>query len=131
MATSGAQPSAHSITQRLQAATSELQQLEQLVTSGKFSPRVLSEFRSAVDNVRLTAWTVQQWIGLEEQSRDPYAVMNSLAAARVSRATQMNQDLAIDLQSLEVGFDTKGLKELFASVDTLRDALAPLFPNRV
>ncbi len=131
MASSGAQPSATAITQRLQAATAELQELERLVVSGDFSPRVLSEFRSSVDSVRLTAWTVQQWIGLQEQSRDPYAVMSALSAARVARATQMNKDLAMDLQSLEVSFDTEGLAELFGSVDSLRDALAPLFPNKL
>lgn len=130
MGSYGTQPSVKSMTERLQAATAELQELERLVLSGDFSPRVLSEFRSAVDNVRLTAWTVQQWIGLQEQSRDPYKVMSTLAAARVARATQMNKDLAMDLQSLEVGFDTEGLPELHVSVNALHDALAPLFPNK-
>ena len=132
MGQSGTQQKAdgRSITERLQAATTELQALEQLVVSGNFSPRVLSEFRSAVDTIRQNAWAVQQWIGLQQQSRDPYSVMSILSAERVRRATQINNDLAMDLQSLEVGIETAGLKELFAAVNNLHECLAPLFPKK-
>jgi hypothetical protein len=130
---SGAQPKADAnfISERLKKATGELQDLEQQVVSGGVSPRVLSEFRSAVDNVRQTAWAVQQWIGLEQQSRDPYSVMSILSEERVRRATQINKDLAMDLQSLEVGLETPGLNELFRSVRDLHECLAPLFPNKL
>lgn len=120
-----------SMSLRLQAATTELQELERLVVSGNFSGRVLSEFRSAVDNVRQTAWTVQQWIGLQQQSRDPYAVMSALSAERVRRATQINRDLAIDLQALEIDLETKGLKDLYSAVNSLSESLAPLFPRKL
>ena len=133
MAQSGTQTKidGQSISERLKTATSELYELEKLVLSGSFSPRVLSEFRSAVDNVRQTSWAVQQWIGLEKQSRDPYSVMNILSAERVRRATEINKDLAIDLQSLEVGLETSGLKELFRAVSELQESLAPLFPKNI
>jgi hypothetical protein len=133
MAQSGTQPKVdtQSISERLKRATSELYELEQLVLSGSFSPRVLSEFRSAVDNVRQTSWAVQQWIGLQEQSRDPYSVMNILSTERVRRATEINKDLAIDLQSLEVGLETGGLKELYRAVTDLQESLAPLFPKKI
>jgi hypothetical protein len=132
MAQSGTQTKidGQSISERLKTATSELYELEKLVLSGSFSPRVLSEFRSAVDNVRQTSWAVQQWIGLEKQSRDPYSVMNILSAERVRRATEINKDLAIDLQSLEVGLETGGLKELFRAVSELQESLSPLFRRK-
>jgi hypothetical protein len=132
MAQSGTQTKidGQSISERLKTATSELYDLEKLVLSGSFSPRVLSEFRSAVDNVRQTSWAVQQWIGLEKQSRDPYSVMNILSAERVRRATEINKDLAIDLQSLEVGLETGGLKELFRAVSELQESLSPLFRRK-
>ena len=109
------------------ASTSELQELERLVRSGDFSPRVLSEFRSAVDNVRQTAWAVQNWIGLKEQKRDPYSVLSALSEERVRRATQIARDLTVDLQSLEVGLETEGLAELLRAVEGLRECLARLF----
>jgi hypothetical protein len=116
-----------SISERLLASTSELQELEKLVRSGDFSPRVLSEFRSAVDNVRQTAWAVQNWIGLKEQRRDPYSVLSVLSEERVRRAAQIARDLTVDLQSLEIGLETEGLAELFRAVEGLRECLAPLF----
>ena len=115
------------ISQRLLASTTELQELEKLVRSGDFSPRVLSDFRDAVDNIRQTAWAVQNWIGLKEQQRDPYSVLSSLSEERVRRATQIARDLTVDLQSLEVGLETEGLAELFRAVQALHECLARLF----
>lgn len=116
-----------SVSERLQAATEELQELEKLVISGDSSPRVLSDFRGAVDSIRQTAWAVQQWIELRNQDRDPYSVLGILAEERVRRATQINRDLTIDLESLEVGYETEGLAQLFRAVESLHDRLKPLF----
>jgi hypothetical protein len=48
--------SERSITTRLEAATRELNELEELVKSGALDSRVLSEFREAVDHIRSTTW---------------------------------------------------------------------------
>jgi multidrug resistance efflux pump len=121
------QQNVRSVSERLRTATTELQVLEQIIVSGDFSPRILSEFRNAVDSIRHTARTVQTWIGLQEQNRDPYTAMTTLSADRVRRATQIANDLTIDLQSLEVDFEIEGLEELFHAIEALRSRLAPLF----
>ena len=126
-AVDGNQSDQRSVSERLKAATDELQKLETLVVSGDSSPRVLSDFRGAVDSIRQTAWAVQQWTTLREQQRDPYTVLGILAEERVKRATQLAKDLTIDLESLELGLETEGLAELFRAVDGLRERLAPLF----
>lgn len=131
MGTYGTKMGAQSIAQRLSLATNELQELEKLVVSGDFSPRMLCDFRTAVDNIRRTSWTVQQWIGLKEQCRDPYSVLPALAAERVRRGTQLARELTLDLHSMDVGFDTEGLGDLFRAVEELREALAPLFGKQV
>jgi hypothetical protein len=115
------------VTERLKSATAELIELEELVKSGNLDSRVLNEFRDAVDLVRCTAWAVQQWIGLQEKAGgDPYSLLPILSAQRVKRATQLTRDLTIDLESVEVGLETPGLKELFQAVDGLHERLAPL-----
>ena len=114
-----------SISSRLQAATSELQELEQLVQSGELDSRVLNDFRNAVDHIRGTTWAVQQWVGLKE-SGDPYAVLPKLSAERVRRATQLTNDLMLDLQSGDVGIETEGIAALFSAIDDLHRRLALL-----
>lgn len=127
MANSGSDPVGSSLTARLRVTTVELQELEQSVISGDLDPRVLSEFRNAVDHIRNTAWAVQQWVGAREQSRDPYAVLPALAAQRVHRATQLANDLCLDLQTVEVTAETEGVGELYRAVDDLRRRLELLF----
>jgi hypothetical protein len=116
-----------SVSERLKAATDELQELEKLVVSSDPSPRVLSEFRNAVDSIRQTAWAVQQWTELQQQHRDPYSVLGVLSQERVRRATQIARDLTIDLESLELGLETEGLANLLGAVEGLYERLAPLF----
>ncbi len=111
------------IAARLQAATANLVELEILVKQGELNPRVLSEFRDSVDQVRSTAWAVQQWIGLREKG-DPYSLLPILAEQRVRRATQLAKDLTIDLESVDVGLETPGLKQLHEAVSRLHERLS-------
>jgi hypothetical protein len=115
------------ITQRLEQATGELYRLEELVKSGDLDSRVLSEFRNAVDHIRSTTFAVQKWIGLNEQSGgDPFSVLPIMSAERVKRATQITNDLCLDLQTVDIGIDTPGVLELFNAIDDLRRRLAAL-----
>lgn len=120
-----------SVGERLKAATEELQKLEQLVLSGDCAPRVLCDFRDAVDSIRQTAWAVQQWSELQQQHRDPYRVLDLLSEERVRRATQITKDLTTDLESLELGLDTPGLEKLSQAVNRLHERLAPLFRKQL
>jgi len=130
MSSHGSQPGGNNLEARLQAATSTLTELEQQVKSGDVDARVLMDFRNAVDMIRGTAWAVQQWIGLKEQSGDPYSVIPILAAQRVLRASQLTHDLVVDLESMDVSIDTPGLDQLYSAVVRLQERLTPLFPNR-
>ncbi len=115
------------LSERLKATTDELQALEKLVLSGDCAPRVLAEFRNAVDSIRQTAWAVQQWSELRQQRRDPYTILGTLSAERVRRATQIAEDLTVDLESLELGLETEGLENLFKAVRRLYERMDPLF----
>ena len=118
------------LSERLKVATQELQELEKLVLSGNFSPRVLSDFRTAVDDIRQTAWAVQQWTELQEQHRDPYTVLGILSRERVRRATEITKDLTLDLESLELGLETQGLANLFQAIERQHERLLPLFKKQ-
>ena len=130
MNTSKPETKGPSISMRLQAATTELHDLEQLIRSGDFDGHLLRDFRGAVDNIRTTAWAVQQWIPLREQGGDAYAVLPLLSAERVRRTTQLAKDLLVDLETVEVSIETQGLKDLFEAMDSLHPRLAPLFKGK-
>ena len=119
-----------SLSERLKAATDELHELEQLVVSGDSSPRILSEFRSAVDGIRQTAWAVQQWTELQQQNRDPYTILGILSKERVRRATQIARDLRLDLESMDLDLETEGLANLFEAIEGLYERLTPLFKKQ-
>jgi ubiquinone biosynthesis protein UbiJ len=127
MTNSGSDVTGSPLTARLRVITLELQELEHSVVSGDLDSRVLSEFRNAVDHIRNTAWAVQQWVGAREQSGDPYAVLPALAAQRVRRATQLANDLCLDLQTVEVTAETEGMDNLYRAVDELHRRLELLF----
>jgi hypothetical protein len=120
-----------SVSERLKSTTEELQKLEQMVVSGNCSPRVLADFRGAVDSIRQTAWAVQQWTELQSQHRDPYTVLGILTTERVRRATQITLDLTMDLDSLDMGLETEGLEKLYRAVRGLHERLMPLFRKNV
>ena len=126
----GPQAAGNNVTLRLQAVIGTLSELEEAIKSGDVDARVLMEFRQSVDTIRGTAWAVQRWIGLKEQSGDPYSVIPILAAQRVLRATQLSQDLVVDLESVDVSIDTPGLHQLFTAVSRLLERLLPLFGNK-
>jgi len=116
------------MTARLEKISQELRDIEQtLKTAGNVEPRVLRQFRDAIDHVRLTAYTVQQWLELQAKHGDPYSVLALLTAERIRRATQLAGDLSIDLDSTEVTFETEGLGKLFTTIQSLYERLARLF----
>lgn len=127
MTNAGSDAAGSSLTASLRVVIAALQELAHSVISGDFDPRVQNEFRNAVDHIRNTAWAVQQWVGAQEQSGDPYAVLPALAAQRVHRATQLANDLCLDLQTMEVTAETEGVGELYRAMDDLHRLLELLF----
>ncbi len=132
MSTSDNEATPPTISARLESATAELHQLEELVKSGDLDARVLSEFRNAVDHIRSTTWAVQKWVGLSNESGgDPFSVLPIMSAERVRRATQICSDLSLDLQTVDVGIETPGIIELFNAADDLHRRLATLLKRPV
>ncbi len=105
-----------SLPARLQRVGNELLELDQAIRSGDIDVRLLEGFRQAIDHVRETTWAVQQWIELQAQDKDAYSVLPRLTVERIRRATQLNNDLALDLDATEVTMETEGIENLRQSV---------------
>jgi hypothetical protein len=115
---------------RLKMAIDSLLKLEEAIRSGGMDPRVLREFRDAVDHVRKTAWALQELQERQIQQRDTATVRSLLTEERVRRATQLTKALTSDLDSCEVTDGTIGTGDLFRAIEGLYQRLAGLFKIR-
>lgn len=122
-----ATPAGGPLADRLQKVSAELHALNEAIKAGNIDGRILREFREAVDHIRLTAWSVQQWLDLQAKRGDVYSVLSLLTTERIRRATQLSGDLSLDLDAAEVTFETEGLDKLYVAVEGLFVRLARLF----
>jgi hypothetical protein len=87
----------------------------------------LSEFREAVDTIRLTAWTAHELSRAREGGRDSPGVLVLTAAERARRCGQMATSLCADLDS---GFlrHESARQELASGIEALRQRLIGVGP---
>lgn len=116
---------------RLQAFSSQLHQLGKELKEAReakeVDPQVIRDFRESVDNVRLTAWTLQLWLEEQAKRRDPYPLLDQLTTERIRRAKELSYNLLGDLDALDVTIEHQGLKELFIVMEPLYRRLAHVF----
>ncbi len=115
---------------QLRKTSAELVKIEHTIRSGGIEPRILTEFRDAVDYVRKTAWAVQEWQERQLQKHDPQTVLPLLTAERIRRATQLSKAITTDLAAHEVTRETTGIDEFFRAVQSLYQRIADLFRDR-
>lgn len=111
------------VTFQLQRSTAQLLEIERALQSRDIDFRVLRELREAVEYLRKTVSTVQQWQDLQIEGEDAYTVLPVLTVARVDRATHLINELAADLEASEVTEVTGGLGDFIRAVERLHDRL--------
>src|SRR5262249_20580598 len=111
--------------------TSELRALDRHLKSGEPPDApLLREFRQALDNVRMTAWTTTALLAARHVRTDPDTVLSFLTAERLRRFSQMVKDLSGDLDADNVSVNIHGIRTLAESVRTLQDRLEKLAKKR-
>lgn len=108
---------------QLKKACADLVKLEYDMRSGSIDQRVLKEFREAVDNVRKTAWAVQEWQERQLRRQDPQGVLPLLTAERIRRATQLCDAITMASLSNELTFTTVGIDEFLRAVERVHQRL--------
>ena len=99
------------------------------VRSGPIDPRILREFRDAVDQLRKTAWAVQEWQERQLRHHDPHTVLPLLTAERIRRATQLCDSIITDSATHEVTRETVGINEFFQAVERVHQILLNLLKD--
>src|SRR5438270_537932 len=99
-----------SLTFEIKQLSAELKRMEQQLQMGPAPDAVaLNEFRQAVDNVRLTAWSVSELINAERIKKDPDKVLAFLYAERLRRFEQLERNLCSDIERRVLTFNTNGI----------------------
>jgi hypothetical protein len=83
----------------------------------------LNEFRQAVDNARLTAWSVSELINAERVKKNPNTVLAFLSAERIRRFDQLVKNLCGDIERQALTIETHGMPSLLESVNMLQQRL--------
>jgi len=66
----------------LEQAIVELQRLHEILLAGDLDPRVLTDFRDALNRVRTAAWAAQQYVIRKETDQDSGSILSLLAGER-------------------------------------------------
>ena len=117
------------LSSRLRKTNEELKNLQNSVKTGMINVKVLMDFRTATERARQASAAVQQWLDAQGKGGDPYKLMEQVVRQRVEMATQLIKDVVVDLESLDVDYDTPGLPELNQAVRKLGKSLDKLFPQ--
>jgi len=113
------------ITAALRKFTEDLRLLErQLQTAPLTDLGALGEFRQALDEMRMTAWTVNELHIAQSEKKE--ALASFLAAERIRRFAQLIRDLCHDLEDKQLGWGSGGVQTLFDSVSVLHSLLERL-----
>ena len=107
---------------QLRTLTAGLRQLEHDLKSGRTTDgAALHEFRQAIDEVRMTAWTASELNNIQSERKANLA--SFLAAERIRRFAQMIRDFSIDLEHQDLTWESGGVQALFDSVAALQSHL--------
>jgi hypothetical protein len=113
------------VSRRLAKAINELRALHKLLLSGEgLEPRILTDFRDALNHVRNSAWSAQQYIALRTTEQDSTSVLSVLAGERVRAAYQLCQAIQADLKTSDIKYQTGQLIQLQNAAKALAEQVA-------
>lgn len=107
-----------------------LRTLDGLVNSAVVVPQIVREFHGAAGHLRNSAWAVQQWIELQQQSKDTADVLASVNSEQVRFATQLCRELVKEQQYLGAGVSQETRDGLVEAVQALAERLGVFLPGR-
>ena len=119
-ATSPAPANANSaMAQGIMRAISDLNELEQNLVKDRIDPRLIAQLHDAVEHVRQTAWTVQQWVDLNSSGGDPFDVLPQLEAERMQMLNKLAHNVTADIDASTINHYTLGISDLYETVQQL------------
>ena len=109
---------------RLKAAITELGGIQSLLATGELDPRILTDFRDAVNRIRNTAWAAYQYTESKITGSDSRSIISLVAGERIRVAYQLCQAIQEDLETTDVHLQAGQLIQLQAATKALTDKLS-------
>jgi hypothetical protein len=115
---------ARSFTDQLRDLAAELCSLDHdLKSNPPLDEAVLRDFRWALDNVRMTAWTVNELLNARRSQKNPQAAISFLTGERLRHFSQMVRILADDFEQSGTSWPAEAMRDLANSFVLLRERL--------
>jgi hypothetical protein len=111
------------ISERLASAITELRALQEPLLSGEVEPRVLTDFREALNRLRNTAWAAQQSAAGLVLDQGGATIASFLASERIRAAYQLCRSIQEDLARDDIDLQRGQLVELDGVARGLVDEL--------
>ena len=109
-----------SVCSQLEQISAELRKMELVANASVIEPKVLADFRSAIDHARLTAWAVQQNLLMHDDVLD---VLPILVRERIRRVIELCEALMRDLSSPEAKAEPAAKELLYKAARQVCDFL--------
>jgi len=107
----------------------ELQNLEKALRGEDIDPRLLKEYRDAVDYIRSATNTIRQLRESQLRGSSESELSSVLAAERVLRAINLCQEVITDLDAGQVNHELKALNELYQTIEQVNARLRRIFKS--
>lgn len=116
------------LSQRLQNLTSELRSVDEELKAELKAPdkRDLEDFRQVMDDVRLTAWTVNEMMNARESRTNPQKLLTFLASERMRRLTYMIRDLCADMDKQSFTWQMTGVQSLSDAILVMQSRITKI-----
>jgi hypothetical protein len=109
---------------RLENAIRDLQALQQVLLAGELDPRVLTDFRDALNRIRNIAWAAQQLVASQVLETGTADITSLLASERIRTAYRLCRAIGEDLECDDLQFQKGQLSELHSTVAQLAAQLS-------
>lgn len=112
-------PASGAMSQKIMRAIADLNELEQNLVKDRIDPRLIAQLHDAVEHVRQTAWTVQQWVDLHSTGGDPFDVLPQLEAERMHMLSKLAHNVTADIDAASINHYTLGISDLYETIQQL------------
>jgi len=115
---------------RLQKVCSELAELHAELNESDIEASALRVIRDTVDQMRMTAMTLQQGLEWFRLSRDKQGLSALLIDEQMRRASQLNSDISKDVEAGRIRTDHAALSAYLLALNQVMEQLDLMFGSR-